>query len=183
MLFRSGKNLGPSTFSTIGDQKKTNYALQPQSKEEFVSAVTTGLQKAPVYFSINAKINQSGYDDVNEVVGNGSNSLALKNFKDAMKTKDVIIIDSRNADTFTNGFIPGSVSIGLEGRFAEWAGCIIPFDKPILLVTEQGKEKETATRLARVGFDKMLGCLKGGYEAWQDVGEKSDMIKIGRAHV
>ncbi len=170
-----GKNLGPNTHSTIGEQKQTNYALKPQSKEEFVKAVTTGLQIAPVYFAINAKINQQGYEEVKKVTHQGTQQLSIDEFKNAV-SEGAIILDTRHATVFTQGFIPGSISIGLEGRFAEWAGMILPFDQKMVLVTEAGKEEETVIRLSRVGFENMHGCLKGGFEAWQTAGEKLDMI-------
>ena len=170
-----GKNLGPNTFSTIGEEKKTNYALQPQSREEFISSVTTGLGDAPGYFSVNAKINQSGYDSLEDVKTRAIKPLDVASFKAAMND-NVIVLDTRPATEFTNGFVPGSVSIGLEGRFAEWAGSILPFDKQLLLVTPVGKEEETVVRLSRVGFDKMAGYLDGGFEAWKNAGEKIDMI-------
>ena len=169
-----GKNLGPNTHSTIGEEKKTNYALQPQTKEEFVKALTNGLAAAPVYFAINAKINQSGYDDINDVVKKGMQALSIADFK--IKMEDSIILDTRAATLFTEGFIPGSISIGLEGRFAEWAGNVLPFDKDIILVTEEGKEEETIIRLSRVGFDKMQGYLKGGFDAWKNASEEIDLI-------
>lgn len=171
-----GKNLGPDTFSTIGDQKKTNYALQPQSKEEFVKAVTTGLSAAPVYFAVNARINQMGYENVHEVVSKGTTQLSIEDFKSITASTDVVVLDTRKSTVFTEGFIPGSISIGLEGRFAEWAGTMLSFEKQIVLVTEEGKEEESVIRLARVGFDKMKGCLKGGFEAWKQAGENIDMI-------
>jgi glyoxylase-like metal-dependent hydrolase (beta-lactamase superfamily II)/rhodanese-related sulfurtransferase len=170
-----GKNLGPNTHSTIGEQKQTNYALKPQSKEEFVKAVTTGLQTAPVYFAINAKINQQGYEEVKKVAQQGTQQLSIDAFKNAV-SQGAIILDTRNATIFTQGFIPGSISIGLEGRFAEWAGMILPFDQKMVLVTEAGKEEETVIRLSRVGFENMQGCLNGGFEAWQTAGEKIDLI-------
>jgi rhodanese-related sulfurtransferase len=170
-----GKNLGPNTHSTIGEQKQTNYALKPQSKEEFVKAVTTGLQIAPVYFAINAKINQQGYEEVKKVTQQGTQQLSIDEFKNTV-SEGAIILDTRNATIFTQGFIPGAISIGLEGRFAEWAGMILPFDQKMVLVTESGKEEETVIRLSRVGFENMQGCLKGGFEAWQNAGEKIDMI-------
>lgn len=170
-----GKNLGPSTHSTIGEQKQSNYALKPQSKEEFIKAITTGLQIAPVYFAINAKINQQGYEEVKKVAQKGTKQLSTDEFKKTV-SEGTIILDTRNATIFTQGFIPGSISIGLEGRFAEWAGMILPFDQKIVLVTEAGKEEETVIRLSRVGFENMQGCLKGGFEAWQAAGEKIDMI-------
>ena len=170
-----GKNLGPNTFSTIGEERQTNYALQPQTKEEFIKVVTEGLAEAPKYFAINAKINMQGYDSIEEVKQKGLTPLSLDAFKKLM-TEDVLILDTRHADKFTEGFIPGSIFIGLEGRFAEWAGALLPFDKPMILVTEPGMEEETVIRLSRVGFDKMLGYLQGSFEGWSNAGEKVDMI-------
>jgi len=170
-----GKNLGSETFSTIGEQKLTNYALQPQTKEDFVKAVTEGLGTAPKYFAVNAKINMQGYNSLDEVKHNGLTALKIDAFKQLVK-EDAIILDTRHASVFTQGFIPGSVFIGLEGRFAEWAGSLLPFDRSILLITEPGKEEETVVRLSRVGFDKMKGYLNGGFEAWATAGEKIDLI-------
>ena len=170
-----GKNLGPNTHSSIGDEKKTNYALQPQDKESFIKAVTTGLNAAPVYFAINAKINQTGYSDLEQVKANGTTALSPDAFKKKMEG-DTIVLDTRHSTKFTEGFIPGSIFVGLEGRFAEWAGTVLPFDKPILLVTDAGKEEESVIRLSRVGFDKMIGYLDGGFETWKNAGEKTDLI-------
>jgi hydroxyacylglutathione hydrolase len=170
-----GKNLGPNTFSTIGEEKKTNHALQPQSKEDFIKSVTSGLNIAPVYFAINASINQKGYDSIDEVKTNGTKALSIEAFKTLAK-EDAIILDTRNASIFTQGFIPNSIFIGLEGRYAEWAGSLLSFTKKIILVTEPGKEEESVIRLSRVGFDKMAGYLDGGFEAWKNAGEKIDMI-------
>jgi hydroxyacylglutathione hydrolase len=171
-----GKNLGPETHSTIGEQKETNYALQPQSKEEFIKAVTEGLTEPPQYFPINAKINKEGYESLDAVIEKGMAPLSIAAFKEKANQDDVIILDTRDSGIFTQGFVPGSISIGLDGRFAEWAGSLLPFDKTLILVTEPGKEKETIVRLARVGFDKMEGYLDGSYEAWSAAGEKIDMI-------
>ncbi len=170
-----GKNLGPNTFSTIGEEKKTNYALQPQTKEEFITAVTKGLNAAPVYFPINAKINQHGYAGINEVTKKGTTPLSIVEFKKNI-ADGAVILDTRPAIEFTEGFIPGAIFIGLEGRFAEWAGTILPFDRTIILVTPAGKEEETVIRLSRVGFEKMQGYLKGGFKAWIKEDEKIDML-------
>lgn len=170
-----GKNMGPETFSTIGEQKQTNYALQPQTKEEFVKAVTEGLSTAPKYFAINAKINMQGYESLDDVKEKGLTPLTIEAFKQKMND-DVLVLDTRHANDFTKGFVPGSIFIGLEGRFAEWAGSLLPFDKPMILVTEAGKEEESVVRLSRVGFSSMLGYLKGGFEAWVAAGEAIDMI-------
>jgi glyoxylase-like metal-dependent hydrolase (beta-lactamase superfamily II)/rhodanese-related sulfurtransferase len=170
-----GKNLGSETFSTIGEQKKYNYALLATTKQDFVKAVTDGITEPPQYFPINAKINKEGYDSLDEVLNKGMRALPVDEFKKE-NTGNTIVLDTRNASDFTQGFVPGSISIGLEGRFAEWAGSILPFSQPILLITDDGKEKETLIRLARVGFDKMIGYLQGGFETWKIAGEPIDMI-------
>ncbi|MES2331890.1 MAG: MBL fold metallo-hydrolase [Bacteroidota bacterium] len=171
-----GKNLGPETSSTIGEQKQTNYALQPQTKEEFIKVVTEGLAAPPQYFPINAMINKEGYESLDAVLEKGLQPLSVAAFKEKAKEENMIILDTRNSGVFTQGFVPGSISIGLDGRFAEWAGSLLAFDKPMILVTEKEKEKETIVRLARVGFDKIEGCLEGGFEAWQAAGETVDLI-------
>ncbi len=170
-----GKNIGPNTFSTIGEEKRSNYAMKSASKEEFIRQVTDGIGAPPSYFPINAKINKEGYDSLDEVLINGMKALNVNEFKKLMD-ENTIILDTREATTFTQGFVPGSVSIGLEGRFAEWAGSLLPFTTPMLLVTEPGKEKETIVRLARVGFDKVIGYLDGGFVAWKNAGEPIDLI-------
>jgi hydroxyacylglutathione hydrolase len=171
-----GKNLGSETFSTIGTQKQTNYALQPQSKEDFIIAVTDGLTAPPQYFPINAKINKEGYESLDTVLANGLKALTVASFKEQITTFEPVILDTRNATLFTQCFIPGAISIGLEGRFAEFAGTILPFDKAILLVCEPGTEKESIVRLARVGFENMIGHLAGGFDAWTKAGEPIDLI-------
>ena len=171
-----GKNLGPNTYSTIGDEKKGNYALQAQSKEEFIKSVTEGLAEPPSYFPLNAKINKEGYESLDAILKKGLHPLNPEEFKQAMKDDNVVLLDTRHKDQFTNGFIPGSIFIGLEGRFAEWAGSLVPFDKDILLVTQEGKEHETIVRLARVGFDRFKGYLSGNFDAWKKAGEDIDMI-------
>jgi hydroxyacylglutathione hydrolase len=170
-----GKNLGPNTHSTIGEEKNSNYALKASSKEEFIKLVTDGLSTPPQYFPINAKINKEGYDSLDDVLARGLKALTPAELKKAM-TDGAVLLDTRNASVFTHGFVPGSIFIGLEGRFAEWAGSLLSFNDPIALVTEPGKEKETIIRLARVGFSKMVGYLEGGFEAWQAAGEDIDMI-------
>jgi hydroxyacylglutathione hydrolase len=171
-----GKNLSKETFSTIGEQKASNYALQQATKEDFVKAVIDGLPEPPAYFPINAKINKEGYNSLTDVLQNGVKPLSVSQFKEAALKEDTIILDTRHADVFTNSFVPGSIFIGLEGRFAEWAGSILPFNKNILLVTEPGKEQETVIRLSRVGLDKTIGYLQGGVQAWIDAGETPDII-------
>jgi len=170
-----GKALGNETFSTIGEQKKHNYALEAKTKEEFIEKVTEGIAAPPQYFPINAQINKEGYESLDEVLDQGLRSLGVQEFKSLINDEN-IILDTRSETEFVKGFVPGSINIGLNGRFAEWAGSLLPFDKPIYLVTDLGKEKETIVRLARVGFEKIDGCLDGGFEAWKKSGEKVDMI-------
>ncbi len=170
-----GKNMGPETYSTIGEQKKNNYALQPQTKEEFIATVTDGLAIPPKYFAINAQINMQGYESLDNIKQKGLTPLSLDGFK-KLKDDEVLILDTRHAGVFTQGFIPGSIFIGLEGRFAEWAGSLLSFDKPMMLVTEPGKEEESVIRLSRVVFDKIQGYLTGGFDSWKNAGETVDLI-------
>ena len=170
-----GKNLGPNTQSTIGEEKQLNYAMKAATKEDFIKQVTEGINTPPLYFPINAQINKEGYDSLDDLLVQGMTALSVHTFKQLIQD-NAIILDTRHADVFTQGFVPGSVFIGLEGRFAEWVGSLLPFDAPIILVTEIGQEKETIVRMARVGFDKVKGYLDGGYHAWKNAGEPIDMI-------
>jgi len=170
-----GKNIGPQIQSAIGNEKQTNYAMQPQSREDFIKAVTSDLPEPPAYFPINAKINKEGYSNLDKIKAKSLQSLTLDEFKKKIKN-NAIILDTRNPDDFTNGFIPGSLFIGLKGRFAEWAGSLLPFDQPVVLITEEGKEEETVIRLARVGFENVEGYLAGGFETWKNAGEEIDLV-------
>ena len=170
-----GKNLGPNTHSTIGEEKQTNYALQKQTKDDFIKAVTDGLGTPPQYFPINAKINKEGYESLDTVLEKGLQALDVAAVKEAL-AKDAIILDTRPANVFTQGFIPSSIFVGLEGRFAEWAGSLLSFTDPMLIVAEEGKEKETIVRLARVGFQNVVGYVKGGFNAWKEADEEIDLI-------
>jgi glyoxylase-like metal-dependent hydrolase (beta-lactamase superfamily II)/rhodanese-related sulfurtransferase len=170
-----GKNISSETSSTIGKERQTNYALKEQSKEEFIRAVTQDLNEAPVYFSVNAKINKEGYDNLDEVKSKGLTPLSVEELKSKRK-EGFVLLDTRPADEFTSGFVPGSIFIGLEGRFAEWAGTLLSFKTPILLITTPGMEEETVIRLARVGFDNVEGFLRGGFEAWKNAGKKIDLV-------
>lgn len=170
-----GKNLGAETFSTIGQQKATNYALQEMTEEEFIKVVTDGLSTPPAYFPVNAKINREGYESMDTLMETSLTPLTVAEFKEKV-ANDVWILDTRPATEFTQSFIPGSISIGLEGRFAEWAGSLLPFDQPLVLVTTPGKEEETVVRLARVGFENVMGYLDGGLDAWVNAGEPVDII-------
>lgn len=170
-----GKSLGKETFSTIGTQKAMNYALKDQSREEFIKEVTTGLNAPPAYFPINAQINAKGYQSMEQVMSQAMQPLSVAAFEEKVR-EGAWILDSRPSTLFTEGFVPESISIGLDGRFAEWAGSILPFDKDLVLVTEAGREEETVVRLARVGFDRVIGYLEGGLEAWRAAGKSVDLI-------
>jgi hydroxyacylglutathione hydrolase len=170
-----GKNLGPDTFSTIGQQKQSNYALQAMDEEAFIATVTNGLSEAPAYFPINAGINQKGYEMLENVKTKGLQALSVVAFKEKV-AQGALIVDTRQATTFTEAFIPESISIGLDGRFAEWAGILLPFGQSIVLVSEEGKEEESIIRLARIGMDTVDGYLEGGIEKWTEAGEPLDLI-------
>ena len=171
-----GKNLSTESSSTIGEQKQHNYALKEQTKEEFIKAITEGLVAPPKYFPINAMINKEGYESLSSITEAGLTKLSVADFKTKMREDEYVVLDTRAATIFMEGFVPGAISVGLEGRFAEWAASLLPFDKTILLITEAGMEEETIIRLARVGFEKMGGYLEGSYEAWKNAGEPIDLV-------
>jgi hydroxyacylglutathione hydrolase len=170
-----GKNIGKETWSTIGNQKRLNYALQDLSIDEFIKIVTTGLSKPPQYFPLNAKINKEGYSSLDEVLFRSRKPLSIAEFEQA-KQNGIVVIDTRHENEFEQGFIPGSVFIGLHGRFAEWVGTLIRIDEPVLLITATGKEEETILRMARVGYDHVIGYLDGGFDAWKNAGKTFDMV-------
>jgi len=173
-----GKNLSKKTVGSIGDQKKTNYALRANmSKAEFIKEVTDGLLPPPQYFPLNVKMNKEGYDDIDDVIQRGSKPLTPKEFEIAANTTDAVILDVRNEKEFIKGHIPRSIFIGIEGGFAPWVGSLIADVKqPILLITPKGREEETIIRLSRVGFDNTLGYLNGSFEAWKKAGLDYDTI-------
>lgn len=170
-----GKNLGPETFSTIGAQKRSNYALQPMSKEAFIKELTEGIAPAPAYFYEDARLNRQGYAGQDEIMKNALKGLDLERFKKRM-AEGAWIVDTRIADDFEKAFIPGSINIGLNGQFAIWAASIIPLHERIVLVCDEGRETESINRLTRVGFDTIVGYLKGGFSVWQQAGEAIDMV-------
>ncbi len=172
-----GKKIGQEKATTIGAEKKSNYALLAEDQASFVKAVIDGLQSPPDYFFINARINKEGYESLEKILAKSLEPLSVDIFQDAIKQDpDLVVLDTRPREAFTDGFVPGSLFIGLDGRFAEWAGSILPFDQDILIVTEPGKEKETIVRLARVGIDRVKGYLVGGIESWKKAGNQIDLI-------
>ncbi len=174
-----GKNLSKETVGTIGEQKKTNYALRnDMTKKDFIKEVTDNLLPPPQYFPLNVKMNKNGYEDINKVVKSGSKALDPNLFEKLLNKKNAIIIDVRHQEDFSKEHIPNSIFIGIDGSFAPWVGAIIgDVNQPILLVTPHGREEETVMRLARVGFDNSLGYLKGGIEAWKKIGRSTDSVK------
>ena len=178
-----GKNMSNETFSTIGVQKTSNYALSADMlKADFIAELTDGLLPPPQYFGMNVQMNKTGYASIDEVLNRGLKSLELAVFTDLLSNQDVILLDTRSADQFAAGFIPGSIFIGLEGQFAPWVGALIPTDdQKLILLTESGKERETVQRLARVGYDHVLGYLEGGFDTW--LAANKDIDTVGRIEV
>ncbi|MBT8209947.1 MAG: MBL fold metallo-hydrolase [Eudoraea sp.] len=173
-----GKNMMKETVDTLGNQKKMNYALRADmTREEFIREVTEGLLPPPKYFPANVKLNREGYEDIGEVLQRGTQALSPDAFEAAANETGAVILDVRHQDEFVKGHIPRSIFIGLKGDFAPWVGALIADVKqPILLVTPDGKEEETVTRLSRVGFDNTLGYLQGGYHAWVNAGKETDAM-------
>ncbi|MCO6478999.1 MAG: MBL fold metallo-hydrolase [Phaeodactylibacter sp.] len=172
-----GKKMSKETWGYLGEQKKTNYALQPMSRAEFVKEVTEGLVEPPQYFPKNAVMNKMGYDSFDEVIERGLNPLSVRAFKAAWAEEEALVIDTRLQDVFAQGFIPGSIFIGIDDNFAMWVGALITdLQQPILFVAEPGREEEVVTRLSRVGYDNPIGYLEGSFEAWKKAGEDIDTV-------
>lgn len=174
-----GKNMSKETTDTLGNQKRTNYALQPHlTKEAFKKAVLEGLVSPPGYFPLNVLMNIQGYDSIDEVIKRGQHGMSPVAFETAANETAALILDTRNAQEFAKGFIPNSINIGIDGSFAPWVGTLIPdIRQEILLVTDEGKEEEVITRLARVGYDFTIGFLQGGFNAWKATGMPVDTIE------
>ena len=172
-----GKNMMKETVDTLGHQKAVNYALNQPDKASFIAAVTDGLLPPPGYFGMNVAMNKQGYESFENVMNNGMRALTADEFEVVAEGSDALILDTRSAGEFYKAFIPQSVNIGLTGDFAPWVGALImDVKQTLLLVTEPGREEEAVTRLSRVGFDNILGHLKGGFETWQKSGKESDSV-------
>ena len=174
-----GKNMSKETTDTLGNQKKTNYALNPAlSKGQFIKELLTGLVAPPAYFPLNVLMNIQGYDSIDKVLERGQHALSPAAFEAAANETSALILDTRNVQTFAAGFVPNSINIAIDGSFAPWVGAMIPdIKQEILLVTDEGREEEVITRLARVGYDFTIGYLKGGIKAWKDAGKELDQIE------
>jgi len=174
-----GKNMSKETTDTLGHQKQVNYALNPDlTKEQFIKEILTGLTTPPGYFPQNVLMNIKGYESFDDVMKRGIQALSPRAFEAAANETEALVLDTRDAQPFSEGFVPNSINIGIDGNFAPWAGALIPDVKQqILLVTDKGREEEVITRLARVGFDHCIGYLEGGFEAWQKAGMEVDQIE------
>lgn len=172
-----GKNMQKETVDTLGNQKKTNYALNQPNKEAFINEVLDGLTAPPKYFGMNVAMNKGGYENFENVLQKANTPISPEDFELAAEDNGALILDTRPAAEFHKGFIPNSINIGLKGDFAPWVGAmIVDVQQPILLVTEPGTEEEVITRLSRVGFDNVLGYLEGGFDNWKNSGKETDEI-------
>jgi rhodanese-related sulfurtransferase len=170
--------MSKETTDTLGNQKKTNYALNlALTREAFKKEVLTGLVAPPAYFPLNVLMNIQGYDSIDKVMERGQHALSPAAFEVAANETGALVLDTRDPQTFAAGFIPNSINIGIDGSFAPWVGAMIPdIKQEILLVTDEGREEEVITRLARVGYDFTIGYLQGGIAAWKAANMELDSI-------
>ena len=173
-----GKNMSKETTDTLGNQKKVNYALRADmTREEFIAELLDGLTPPPAYFPQNVMMNIQGYESLENIMNKAHKALSAEEFETIANQTDALVLDVRHENDFVKEHIPGSIFIGLHGQFAPWVGALIRDTKqPILLITPDGMEKETITRLSRVGFDNTLGYLKGGLNIWKIAGFETDTI-------
>jgi glyoxylase-like metal-dependent hydrolase (beta-lactamase superfamily II)/rhodanese-related sulfurtransferase len=173
-----GKNMMKETVDTLGNQKKMNYALRADmSRDEFIKEVNDGLLPPPAYFPENVRLNKQGYESIDVVLSRSVRALEVEAFETAANESEALVLDTRAAQVFAKAFIPNSINIGIDGSFAPWVGALIPgVEHPLLLITEPGREEETVTRLARVGYTNVLGYLKGGLSEWTAAGKDTDSI-------
>lgn len=173
-----GKSMSNETIGTLGEQKQSNYALRADmTKEEFIKEVTEGILPPPQYFPKNARMNQQGYDSFDTVMSKGNRALSLEEFEQEVET-GALILDVRTQGDFVQGFIPGSLFIGLNGTFAMWVGALIEnLDQKIVLIVAEGQEEEAVTRLSRVGYDNAVGYLNGGIETYKNSGKTLQTIQ------
>ena len=178
-----GKNLSSQTWDTLGNQKKTNYALRADmTKDEFIAEVTDGILPPPQYFAANVKMNKTGYDSLDTVMERGLVELDPDTFEAIANHEGALVLDTRHQSEFIKAHVPGSIFIGIDGSFAPWVGAMIPdLDQPIVFISADGREEEVVTRLSRVGYDNTLGFLKGGIAAWTAAGKETDSIQQASA--
>ena len=171
-----GKNISKEKITSIGEQKKSNYALMAKSKEDFVTLVTSGLQRPPQYFFMDASINKKGYEDTDTVIKRNCKGISLKEFSEEIR-RGALVLDTRPSEEFEKSFIPGSLHISLSGQFAIWAGSLINPNIKIILICEEGREKETVLRLARIGYENVKGYLQGGINSWIEDDKSCESLK------
>ena len=171
--------MSKETTDTLGNQKRSNYALRADmTVEEFKKEVLTGLVAPPAYFPLNVLMNIQGYDSISEVLKRGQHALSPAAFEAAANETGALVLDTRKPEEFAKGFIPNAVNIGIDGSFAPWVGAMIPdIRQQILIVADPGREEEVVTRLARVGYDHCIGYLQGGFDAWKNAGREVDVIE------
>jgi hydroxyacylglutathione hydrolase len=171
-----GKNMSKETVDTLGNQKKSNYALRAtMTRDEFIKEVTDGLLPPPAYFPENVMMNKEGYESIDAVLRKGMHALSAAEFELLANEAGTLVLDTRDAQTFAKGFIPNSINIGIDGSFAPWVGSLIPgVGHPLLIIADEGREEEVITRLARVGFDNTLGYLKDGIKSWLQANKEID---------
>lgn len=174
-----GKNMMKETVDTLGNQKKTNYALRADmTRDEFIKEVTDGLLPPPSYFPENVRMNKEGYESIDSVLSKGLRAFSAEEFELIANETAALILDTREASRFGKGFIPNSINIGIDGSFAPWVGSLIPgVAQPLLVIADEGREEEVVTRLARVGFDNTLGYLRNGFKSWLQAGKEIDTIE------
>jgi rhodanese-related sulfurtransferase/glyoxylase-like metal-dependent hydrolase (beta-lactamase superfamily II) len=162
-----GKNLSKETVSTIGDQRRFNYALQPMSKEDFIRLVTADQPDAPPYFTYDAVLNTRERPTLEQALGVALQPISLE---EVLRLGDAgaHVLDVRDPGDYAKGHLAGSINIGLGGQYATWAGTVLDRYKPIVIIAEPGREQEAATRLGRIGFDHVKGYLEGGMAALAD---------------
>jgi glyoxylase-like metal-dependent hydrolase (beta-lactamase superfamily II)/rhodanese-related sulfurtransferase len=173
-----GKKMSKETTDTLGNQKKFNYALRADmTREEFIKELLTGLTNPPAYFPKNVLMNIKGYESLDTIMDRGNIPLSPDAFEAAANETRALVLDTRDAETFSKGFVPNSINIGIEGNFAMWVGeMVADIKQPILLITETGKEEEAIIRLSRVGYDNTIGYLEGGFDAWKNSGKEVDTV-------
>jgi len=173
-----GKKMSQETTDSLGNQKKTNYALRPDmSKEEFIKELLTGLTNPPAYFPKNVLMNIQGYESLDTVMTRGKKALNPVEFELVANETEALILDTRSPEVFAKGFVPNSINIGLNGSFAMWVGEMIKdIKQEILIVADLEKEEEVIIRLARVGYDYAIGFLEGGFESWKNANKEIDQI-------
>jgi glyoxylase-like metal-dependent hydrolase (beta-lactamase superfamily II)/rhodanese-related sulfurtransferase len=172
-----GKNMMKETVDSLGSQKQQNYALRQHDKAAFIQEVTSGLLPPPGYFGLNVAMNKSGYESFEQVLSRGMKALSPEEFEIAVNQTGALVLDTRPAEEFCRGFIPRSINIGLKGDFAPWVGALlVDVKQELLLVCRPGEEEEAITRLSRIGFDHVVGYLKGGFDSWKSAGKEEDRV-------